>query len=45
MAKTNQKTVKREARKRRIRSKVFGTPERPRVSIFKSNKFIYAQLI
>ncbi len=33
------------ARKRRIRSRVFGTMERPRVSIFRSNKFIYAQII
>ncbi|MFA6463701.1 MAG: 50S ribosomal protein L18 [Candidatus Paceibacterota bacterium] len=45
MAKTNQKTLKRESRKRRIRSKVSGTLERPRVSVFRSNKFIYAQLI
>ena len=45
MAKTNQKAIKREVRKRRIRAKVKGTLERPRVSIFKSNKFIYAQLI
>ena len=42
---TNQKTLKRESRKRRIRSKVTGTLERPRVSIFRSSKFIYAQLI
>ncbi|MEI8338025.1 MAG: 50S ribosomal protein L18 [bacterium] len=45
MAKTNQKTLKRESRKRRIRSRVNGTLERPRVSIFRSSKFIYAQLI
>ncbi|MCS6894737.1 MAG: 50S ribosomal protein L18 [Bacteroidia bacterium] len=31
--------------KRRIRKKVFGTPERPRLSVFRSNKYIYAQLI
>lgn len=29
----------------RIRAKVFGTAERPRLSVFKSNKFIFAQLI
>ncbi|SIS71381.1 50S ribosomal protein L18 [Alicyclobacillus vulcanalis] len=37
-----------EARKRRhvrVRSKVFGTPERPRLNVFRSNKHIYAQLI
>jgi len=32
-------------RKRRIRKKVFGNPERPRLSVFKSNKHIYAQII
>lgn len=31
--------------KARIRSKVSGTAERPRLTVFKSNKFIYAQLI
>ncbi|MCS7153028.1 MAG: 50S ribosomal protein L18 [Bacteroidia bacterium] len=31
--------------KRRIRKKVFGTPERPRLSVFRSNRYIYAQLI
>lgn len=29
----------------RIRAKVFGTSERPRLAIFKSNQNIYAQLI
>ncbi len=31
--------------KARIRAKVKGTAERPRLTVFKSNKFIYAQLI
>lgn len=31
--------------KNRIRSKVAGTAERPRLTVFKSNKFMYAQLI
>ncbi|KKR62485.1 50S ribosomal protein L18 [Candidatus Nomurabacteria bacterium RIFCSPHIGHO2_01_FULL_39_220] len=31
--------------KAKIRSKMTGTKERPRLSIFKSNKFIYAQII
>lgn len=35
----------RERIKNRIRSKVAGTAERPRLTVFKSNKFIYAQLI
>ena|SRR3989344_4377581 len=32
-------------RKKRVRSKVSGTGVRPRLSVFRSNKFIYAQLI
>ena len=32
-------------RHKRIRAKVKGTAERPRLSIFRSNKYIYAQLI
>lgn len=43
--KTTLKTIKREARKRRIRSKVIGSSERPRVSVFRSNKYFYAQII
>jgi large subunit ribosomal protein L18 len=30
---------------RRIRKKIFGTAERPRLSVFRSNKGIYAQII
>ncbi len=36
---------KRERRHKRIRSRLSGTAERPRLAVFKSNKFIYAQLI
>ena len=32
-------------RKRHIRKKVFGTPERPRLSVFRSNRHMYAQII
>jgi len=39
------KTEQRTRRHRRIRAKVSGTAERPRLAIFKSNSFIYAQLI
>ena len=31
--------------KKRIRKKISGTPERPRMSVFRSNKNIYVQLI
>lgn len=34
-----------ELRKARIRAKVMGTDKRPRLSIFRSNKFLYAQVI
>ncbi|WP_437482370.1 50S ribosomal protein L18 [Sorangium sp. So ce1014] len=39
------KIVGRERRKLRIRKKVEGTPERPRLSVFRSSKHIYAQVI
>lgn len=35
----------REKRRIRIRKKVLGTPERPRLSVYRSLKHIYAQLI
>lgn len=35
----------RKIRHRRVRKKVFGTPERPRLSVYKSLKYIYAQII
>jgi large subunit ribosomal protein L18 len=45
MAKTNPSTVARLKRAKRIRTKVVGTSERPRLSVFKSSKHIYAQII
>jgi len=38
------KTLK-ERRKLRVRAKIRGTKDRPRLSVFRSNKHIYAQLI
>ena len=35
----------RERRHRRVRKKVFGTPERPRLNVFRSHEHIYAQVI
>ncbi|MGJ5628848.1 50S ribosomal protein L18 [Nostoc edaphicum] len=32
-------------RHRRVRGKVIGSPERPRLAVFRSNEHIYAQLI
>jgi len=45
MAKTNQTVVARAKRIKRIRKKISGTPERPRLRVYKSNKYIYAQVI
>lgn len=45
MAKTNPRDVARQKRQRRIRKKVSGTAERPRLAVFRSSKHIYAQLI
>ena len=39
------KAKRRKRIHRRIRKKVSGTAQRPRLSVFRSNKFIYAQLI
>ncbi len=39
------KADKRIRLKAKIRAKITGTKERPRLSIFRSNKFIYAQVI
>jgi large subunit ribosomal protein L18 len=44
MSKTSA-TEKRQKRHRRVRSKVFGTGLRPRLSVFKSNTAIYVQII
>ena len=32
-------------RKARVRAKIHGTKERPRLAVFKSHKYIYAQII
>lgn len=39
------KLIKRQKIRFRIRSKVSGTPAKPRLSVFRSNTQIYAQLI
>jgi len=39
------KIKKRKQRKNRIRAKVKGTRDCPRLSVFRSNKYIYLQLI
>ena len=39
------KNVARLRRHKRVRGKINGTPERPRLDVFRSNMHIYAQLI
>ncbi len=39
------KEQKRERRHKKIRTRVAGTESRPRLAVFRSNKFLYAQLI
>ena len=41
----NTKLEKRIRLKKKIRTKILGTKERPRFSVFRSNQFIYAQVI
>lgn len=41
----NKKLAAKLRRKRRVRGKIFGTALRPRLSVYKSNLHIYAQLI
>lgn len=45
MFKKVDKKSSRVKRHLRVRKKVFGTPERPRLSIYRSEKNIYAQVI
>jgi large subunit ribosomal protein L18 len=42
---TNPRDVARLKRKKRIRRKVEGSVERPRLTVFRSDKHIYAQII
>jgi len=45
MGKSELKEEARERRQRRVRRKVRGTPVRPRLTVFRSAKHIYAQII
>lgn len=39
------KKGQRKRRKLRVRKRIYGTAERPRMSVFKSNKHLYVQVI
>ena len=45
MIKRPNTNAQRQKRHKRVRAKVFGTPERPRLNVFRSEKNIYAQVI
>ncbi len=45
MDKSKQKTINLKRRQRRVRAKVSGTPDRPRLRVTRSNAHIYAQVI
>ena len=42
---SSRKLDQRTRRHTRIRARVIGTEERPRLAVFRSNRFVYAQLI
>jgi large subunit ribosomal protein L18 len=45
MASKGHKMMLLERRKKRVRKRVLGAPERPRLSVYRSVKHIYAQII
>jgi large subunit ribosomal protein L18 len=45
MSQKNERETARQSRKVRIRKRIFGTEQRPRLSVFRSAKHIYAQLV
>ncbi len=45
MNNTQNKALKRQRRHAKVRAKISGTSARPRLSVFRSNKSIYAQII
>ena len=45
MARTSEKVLARQRRHQRVRERVHGTPERPRLCVFRSLRHIYVQVI
>jgi large subunit ribosomal protein L18 len=45
MLKKKSRNIARKRRHLRVRKKVFGTSEKPRLNVFKSDRHIYAQMI
>lgn len=45
MAKTSHKEISRTRRHARVRARISGTAERPRLAVFRSNRFVSVQVI
>ena len=45
MSEITKKYERRERRIKRVRKKIFGTPERPRLAVTRTNKHIYVQVV
>ena len=45
MSQENPREKSRERRHRRVRAGVYGTPERPRLNVFRSLRHMYAQVV
>jgi large subunit ribosomal protein L18 len=45
MNETKKKALRRRRRKRHVRKRVSGTQDRPRLTVFRSHKNIYAQIV
>lgn len=45
MSKVSEKREKYIRRKKRVRSKIYGTGERPRLTVFRSARHMYAQVV
>ncbi len=45
MSRTSDRVLRRQRRRRGMRKRIFGTPDRPRLSIYRSLRYLYAQVI
>jgi large subunit ribosomal protein L18 len=45
MRRMGEKAMRRRRRKLRVRKRVLGTPARPRLTVFRSHKNVYAQIV
>ena len=45
MSRLHEKNAKRHQRKRHVRKRISGTPERPRMTVYRSNKYLSVQIV